>query len=182
MASLSEFVRLLKMSSPVRRIKLLFIIIVTLLAFGGLYLSGLQTYTVPDLTRLELIEGRVAGYPDRWEHNRALIRVGVSYTLNGQRERKPVYLYHNLYIGSGLRINSKVLLVVERLAEGSRVRGLTTLNGQVLYEDRFYRQVVAWNNASIKFKLFGVLLLIMIFTVPLLVTVTRHRRELFGTP
>ena len=181
MASIPEFISLLKASPPIRRIKLLCIVIVTLVAFGGLYLSGLQHYTAPDFSRLELIEGHVAGYPDSWEHNRALVHFGVSYKLDGRREGKPVYMYHDRYISSGLRINSKVLLVVERLAEGSRVRGLTTLEGQVLYEDRFYRQVVAWNNGSIMFRLFGIALMVMVFAVPLLITVIRHRRELFGT-
>jgi len=129
---------------------LLAIVVVTMLAGVALYFSQLMVYTPPDPSRLMSIEGRVSGYPDSWEHNRSLVHFGVAYKLDGKREGKPIYTYRELYEASGLRINTKVLLTIERVDEGSRVRELATLDGRILYDDRLRQQVVLWNNESIR--------------------------------
>ncbi|MGC7837081.1 hypothetical protein HU734_002695 [Pseudomonas wayambapalatensis] len=179
MASFAEFYKILKASPPLRRIKLLLLVMVCLVASAALYFSGWEVYRMPDVSRQTVIEGRVSGYPSSWEHNRSIVRFAVAYKLDGVTEGKPIYLYQKLYEQSGLRINSKVLLNVERLEEGSMVRELATLDGRVLYNDRLHRQVVAWNNKSIRAIVVMLGLVSILIALAMLVIAVRHRRELF---
>jgi len=177
--SISGFIELLRVSHPLARVKLLSIVVITMVVFVALYVSQLKEYTAPDVAKLIIIEGRVSGHPNSWEHNRSLVHFSVAYKLDGKREGKPIYTYWELYEQSGLRINSKVLLTVERQEGGSVVRGLSTLYGRVLYDDRFNQQVIAWNNESINFKVFLMVLTSIGVAAVALATVVRYRRELF---
>ncbi|WP_409274729.1 hypothetical protein [Pseudomonas sp. KCJK9111] len=176
MHSFSGFVKLLKSSSSLKCAQLLTIVVVTMLAGVALYFSQLMVYTAPDASRLMVIEGRVSGYPDSWEHNRSLVHFGVAYKLDGKREGKPIYTYRELYEASRLRINSKVVLTVERVDEGSRVRELATLDGRILYDDRLGQQVVLWNNESIRSTVILGCLASIGTAVAAVVMLARHQR------
>jgi len=177
--SLSGFFKIYRASPPFKRIQLLSIVLVTMLSFAALYYSDLKVYKAPDFSRLTFVEGRVSGYPDTWEHNRSIIHFAVAYTLDGVRYGKGIYTYPALYKESGLRINKKVSLTVERLDDGSQVRELATLDGRVLFDDRFHQQVIAWNNQSIKFKVVLAGLMSFGLAVAALVVAIRHRGKLF---
>lgn len=179
MYSTSEFVKIYRASTPLKQIQLLLIMMFTVLPFAALYCSDLKVYKAPDFSRLTFVEGRVSGYPDTWEHNRSIMYFAVAYTLDGVRYGKRTYTYPALYKESGLRINKKVFLTVERLDDGSQVRELVTLDGRVLFDDRFHQQVVAWNNQSIKFKVALIGLMSFGLAVAALIVAVRHRGKLF---
>ncbi|MFF7061708.1 hypothetical protein [Pseudomonas sp. NPDC008258] len=179
MYSTSEFVKIYRASPPLRQIQLLLIMMCTVLPFAALYYSDLKVYKAPDFSRLTFVEGRVSGYPDTWEHNRSIMHFAVAYTLDGVRYGKGIYTYPALYKESGLRINKKVSLTVERLDDGSQVRELATLDGRVLFDDRFHQQVIAWNNQSIKFKVVVAGLMSFGLAVAALVVAIRYRGKLF---
>lgn len=178
MQSFSGFIKLLRVSPPLKRAQLLAIVVITMLAGVALYFSQLEVYKAPDLSRLLVIEGRVSGYPDVWEHNRSLVHFGVAYKLDGRREGKRVYTYRKLYEASGLRINAKVILTVERGDDGSTVRELTTLDGQILYDDRLNQQVVVWNNESIMSTVVLGTLASIVTAIAAIVMVVLHLRDL----
>ncbi|WP_176512979.1 hypothetical protein [Pseudomonas faucium] len=179
MASLTEFIKVLSEAPPKQRVQLLLVVAVSMLAFTALYIDDLRTYTAPDMSNMTVIEGRISGYPSGWEHNRGLLKFSVSYMFEGVRQGKRIYTYPELFEQSGLKINSKVLLTVERLEEGSMVRELATLDGRVLYDDRFNQQVIAWNNESIRASLVLGILGAIVVAVVALITVVRNRREIF---
>lgn len=179
MHSMSDFVKIYRASPPLRKIQLLSIMMATILSFAALYYSDLKVYKAPDFSRLTFVEGRVSGYPDTWEHDRSIMHFAVAYTLDGVRYGKRIYTYAALYKESGLRINKKVSLTVERLDDGSQVRELATLDGRLLFNDRFHQQVIAWNNQSIKFKVVLAGLMSFGLAVAAFVVAVRHRRKLF---
>lgn len=178
MQSFSGFIKLLRVSPPLKRAQLLAIVVITMLAGVALYFSQLEVYKAPDLSRLLVIEGRVSGYPDVWEHNRSLVHFCVAYKLDGRREGKRVYTYRKLYEASGLRINAKVILTVERGDDGSTVRELATLDGQILYDDRLNQQVVVWNNESIMSTVVLGTLASIVTAIAAIVMVVLHLRDL----
>ncbi|NIE77485.1 hypothetical protein F3J45_23920 [Pantoea sp. Ap-967] len=175
---MSGFIKLLRSSPPLVRIQLLSALCVTLVGFIGLNFSQWEEYTPPDASKFIAVEGRVSGQPASWENNRSLAKFSVAYKIDGVRQGKPIYTYWELYRQSGLRINSKVLLTVERVKEGSIVRALATLEGRVLYDDKFSRQVIAWNNESIKrFTVMAGAISAAVAVVTLIIAL-RHRRTL----
>lgn len=177
MQSFAGFIKLLGASPPLKCAQLLAIVVITMLAGVALYFSQLKVYTAPDLSRLIVIEGRVSGYPNSWEHNRSLVHFSVAYKLDGKREGKPVYTYRELYEASGLRMNAKVVLTVERMDEGSRVHELATLDGRIVYDDRLNQQVVAWNNESIRSTVVLGVLVSVGGVIAAIIMVVRHRRK-----
>lgn len=180
MISISEFMTLLSASPPRVRAGLLVVAAVSIMSMTLLYANGFKTYVAPDLSKLVSLEGRIAGYPSNWEHNRNLVHVGVSYKDQGVREGLPVYLYREQFERSGLRINSKVMLVLERLEDSVVVRELRTEDGRILSDDRHLQRVIAWNNESIRASLFFGGLAVLGFLVAALVVVLRNRGQVFA--
>ena len=158
---------------------MLSVIMVTLLAIVALYWSDLQTYRVPDASKQRVVEGRVSGYPEIWKYNRSLVYFSVTYKLDGQQEGKRVYAYRAPYEQSGLRVNSKVLVTVEHAESGSRVRGLVTADGTVLYDDWLDRQVLAWNNRSVGATVVMGTVISILIAIVVLIMIVRNRREIF---
>jgi hypothetical protein len=175
--SFSEFLRLLKVSPPLRSAGALSACLVTMLACIALFVSQREVYVAPDMSKLTALEGRVSGYPSSWEVDRSLMHFSVAYTLDGKREGKRIYTPHKLYKASGLRINSKVVLVAERVNGGSVVRELATLDGRVLFNDRLYRQVVDMNNASIEAAVVMGSVVALLPAIGVIVMLVRHRRQ-----
>ena len=156
-----------------------FIIAVGLWSFAALYYSQLRVYAPVDVTRLVNLEGRVNGHASSWEHDPAIVTLGITFRLNGAKHVKAVYVNQAIYQQTGLRIGSKVLLTVEVGEPDIALRELATQEGLVVFDDDFNRQIIEWNNESIWRN---VVLLTLVSFAPFFAALrvaSKHRRTLF---
>lgn len=179
MFSISSFARMLKTLPPRQQVFNLLIVAVGLWVFAALYYSQLRVYAPVDVTRLVNLEGRVNGHASSWEHDPAIVTLGITFRLNGARHVKAVYVNQAIYQQTGLRIGSKVLLTVEVGEPDIVLRELATQEGLVVFDDDFNRQIIEWNNESIWRN---VVLLALVSFAPFFVALRvawKHRRTLF---
>lgn len=179
MSSIILFRELLKAVSPKLQIFNVLLVAVVLLASAALYYSTLRTYTLPVLTRLLFVEGRIHGEGQSWAYDRTVVQFGVAYSVQGKKYIKPVYADLSVYQQSGLQVGSRVHLAVEPSGQDSEVRELTTQEGRVVFNDELHRRIIERNNESV-WRNSGLLILVAVF--PLFVALRiawRSRRTLF---
>lgn len=149
------------------------------LGAAALYYSQLRVHTPIDVSRLVTLEGCVNGYASSWEHDPAIVKLGVAFRLNGAKHVNAVYVNQAIYEQAGLRIGSKVLLTVETGEQDTVLRELATQEGRVLFDDDFNRKIIDWNNESIWRN---VVLLALVSFGPFFMALRvawKHRRALF---
>jgi len=148
-SSIILFRELLKTVSPKLQVFNVLLVAVVLLASAALYYSTLRTYTLPVLTHLLFVEGRIHGEGQIWAYDRTVVQFGVAYSVQEKKYIQPVYADLSVYQQSGLKIGTRVYLAVEPLGQGSEVRELTTQEGRVVFDDELNRQVIERNNESV---------------------------------
>ncbi|MFK3773534.1 hypothetical protein [Pseudomonas sp. NPDC089406] len=124
----------------------LFFLGFVLLAGVGLFYGGRVSYLTPDLEKLVSHEGRIRGYPDTVKHHADVLIMGVGFEWKGEAVRQRIYAYRELYERSGLRMGSRVRLLVEETPVGILVREVETQDGVVIFNDALNYQVSRWLN------------------------------------
>ncbi|MBF8742542.1 hypothetical protein [Pseudomonas guariconensis] len=180
MTSIAQFSKLLKTLPPKKRVLNVLLVGGGLLIVAFMHYVSLLAYTPPDTQRLIAIEGRVNGDAYAWKHNRLLVRFGVSYVLQGEKQVGPAYAFASVYRQLGLRVGSKVRLVVEVGDKESVLRKLETQDGITLFDDDLNKKIVAWQNESVWMDVVLVMFAAIGFIFVALIMIWRHRRVLLG--
>lgn len=129
--------------------------VLTALLVAGVYLLTWEPYQAPESAAWIGVDGQVNSDGSSWKPDRSLTRFGVRFSLPGVSARQvvPVYASTQAFLAAGLHKGSPVTLLVEPRTGEVIIRELTTVDGQVLYDDRVYRQVIKANNDAIRLNL-----------------------------